>query len=122
VLPATVPDPHRYDGVRDFLRARGVDAPEGTPASPPDEWSVHGIGNRKQALVERALARDGVDAFPGSVRWVQRLRRTGVATAVVTSSANGDEVLRAAGISHLFDLTVDAGADLVVADLGELVR
>ena len=97
----------RYDGVRDFLRARGVDAPEGSGDSPADEWSVHGIGNRKQALVERALARDGVDAYAGSVRWVERLRRAGVCTAVVTSSANGEAVLRAARISHLFDLTVD---------------
>jgi alpha,alpha-trehalose phosphorylase len=30
-----------------------------------------------------------------------------MSTAVVTSSANGDAVLRAAGISALFDLTVD---------------
>lgn len=97
----------RYDGVRDFLRGRGIDAPEGGADSPADEWSVHGIGNRKQALVERALARDGVEAFPGSVAWVKRLRRAGVLTAVVTSSANGDEVLRAAGISDLFELTVD---------------
>src|SRR3954447_15101877 len=49
----------RYDGVRDFLRSRGVAAPEGGADSPVDEWSVHGIGNRKQALVERALARAG---------------------------------------------------------------
>jgi alpha,alpha-trehalose phosphorylase len=75
--------------------------------SPADEWSVHGIGNRKQALVERALARHGVDAFPGSVAWIRQLRRAGVLTAVVTSSANGDEVLRAAGIGDLFELTVD---------------
>ena len=97
----------RYDGVRDFLRARGIAAPEGDLDSPADEWSVHGLGNRKQALVEQALARDGVDAFPGSVAWVKRLRRAGVLTAVVTSSANGDEVLRAAGIGDLFELTVD---------------
>jgi alpha,alpha-trehalose phosphorylase len=76
---------------------------------------VHGIGNRKQALVERALARHGVDAFPGSVAWIEQLRSAGVRTAVVTSSANGDEVLRAAGIADLFELTVD-GHD--VARLG----
>ena len=79
----------RYDGVRDFMHARGIEATEGSADSPADEWSVHGIGNRKQALVERALARDGVEAFPGSVDWVERLRRAGVLTAVVTSSANG---------------------------------
>jgi alpha,alpha-trehalose phosphorylase len=88
----------RSAGVRDFFRSRGVTLPE--PA-------VEAIGERKQVLVQQALERDGVDAFPGSVRWIERLRRTGLSTAVVTSSANGDAVLRAAGISALFDLTVD---------------
>ena len=92
----------RFAGVRDFLRSRGIMLPEP---------SIEGIGARKQALVERALERDGVNAFPGSVRWVERLRGAGVSTAVVTSSANGDAVLRAAGISALFDLTVD-GRDI----------
>jgi alpha,alpha-trehalose phosphorylase len=101
----------RTDGVRDFLRARGVDAPEGRPDSPPEEWSVHGIGNRKQALVEQALADGAIDAFPGSVRWVEHLRATGLRTAVVSSSTNADRVLHAAGIGDLFELTVD-GSDI----------
>ena len=61
------------------------------------------IAGRKQALVEQALLRGGVEAFPGSVRWVRHLRETGVRTAVVSSSANADAVLYAAGISDLFD-------------------
>jgi alpha,alpha-trehalose phosphorylase len=102
----------RCDGVRDFLRARGIVVPEGDDESPIDELSVHGIANRKQALVERALARDGVEGFPGSLRWVRHLRAAGVRTAVVSSSANCDDVLRAAGMADLFELTVD-GLDIV---------
>jgi alpha,alpha-trehalose phosphorylase len=97
----------RHDGVRDFLRARVIDAPEGSPASSPGEWSVHGIANRKQALVRLSLARDGVEPLVGSVRWVEHLLRKGVRTAVVSSSASSRAVLRAAGIGHLFDVTVD---------------
>jgi alpha,alpha-trehalose phosphorylase len=123
----------RDDGVRDFLRSRGIEA---TPAQ------VREIGARKQALVERALADDGVQAYPGSVEWVERLRDAGVRTAVVSSSANCGAVLRAAGIDDLFELTVDggfglvigvargafardlrsAGAHMVVGDLAEMVR
>jgi beta-phosphoglucomutase family hydrolase len=99
----------RYDGVRDFLRSRGIALAEGTAQSPPEEWSVHGVGNRKQELVERALAAGGVDAFPGSVRWVEQLRAGGVRTAVVSSSTNSRAVLAAAGIRELFDVTVDGG-------------
>jgi alpha,alpha-trehalose phosphorylase len=90
----------RSDGVRDFLDARGIDAT-------PD--MVRLIADRKQALVESALIRGGVEAFEGSVRWVRHLRETGVRTAVVSSSANADAVLWAAGISDLFELTVDGG-------------
>jgi len=88
----------RYDGVRDLLRSRGIDpAPE----------LVREIGDRKQALVEQALAAGDVEAFPGSIRWVRQLRASGLRTAVVSSSRNAAAVLRAAGIDALFDLTID---------------
>jgi beta-phosphoglucomutase family hydrolase len=95
----------RGDGVRDFMRSRGFAASDET---------VQEIGDRKQALFEQALA-GGIDAYPGSVRWVEHLRGHGVHTAVVSSSKNADAVLRSAGISDLFELTV-SGRD--VAELG----
>jgi alpha,alpha-trehalose phosphorylase len=90
----------RDDGVRDFMRSRGID---------PAPALVREIGARKQALVERALADGGVQAYPGSLEWVRSLRHAGVRTAVVSSSANCTAVLRAAGIDGLFELTVDGG-------------
>jgi len=96
----------RYDGVRDFLASRGIEA---------SEDMVHEIGDRKQRLVERALKLESVKAFPGSVRWVHHLRGEGVRTAVVSSSTNAGDVLRSAGIHHLFETTV-SGKDVV--DLG----
>jgi alpha,alpha-trehalose phosphorylase len=92
----------RNDGVRDFLASRGLSV---------SEDMVREIGDRKQALVERAL-RESVEAFPGSVRWVRHLRDEGVRTAVVSSSTNAGEVLRSAGISDLFETTV-SGQDIV---------
>jgi alpha,alpha-trehalose phosphorylase len=97
----------RADGVRDFLEARGIKAPEGAPQSPGSDWSVNGIANRKQSLVEQALRIDRVAAFPGSIRWVTKLRSSGKRTAVVSSSADSAAVLDAAGISQLFDTRVD---------------
>jgi alpha,alpha-trehalose phosphorylase len=93
----------RHDGVRAMLRARGLE---------PDEATVGAIADRKQALVEAALADGGVEAFPGSVAWVHELRRAGVRTAVVSSSANCGDVLCSAGIAELFETTVD-GRDVV---------
>jgi alpha,alpha-trehalose phosphorylase len=91
----------REDGVRDFLSARGVTG-----------YNVESVAERKQALVEHELARGGVEAFPGSISWVRHLRQEKVRTAVVSSSANCTDVLDAAGIAGLFDLTVD-GRDIV---------
>jgi alpha,alpha-trehalose phosphorylase len=100
----------RQDGVRDFLASRGIHLPDGSPDSPPEELSVWGVGNRKQLLVEDELARHGVDAFPGSVRWVQALRQAGFRTAVVSSSRNCSAILVYAGIASLFDAVVDGDA------------
>jgi alpha,alpha-trehalose phosphorylase len=97
----------RTDGVRAFLEARGIELPE---------QSMHQVGDRKQTLVEQALRTEPAEAFPGSVRWVRELREAGVRTAVVSSSTNCREVLRAAGIVALFELIVD-GTDISAAGL-----
>lgn len=89
----------RGAGVRDFLGSRGIRL---------DDASIQTIAERKQAHFERALDHSGVEAFPGSVRWVRHLRSLGMWTAVVSSSANTDRVLRAAELTELFDLTIDA--------------
>jgi len=94
----------REDGVRAFLASRGIRLPEGDAA---EAWSVNGIAHRKQAYVQEVLERDGVEAFPGSVRWVRELLQSGIRTAVVSSSANCAQVLQAARIDELFELTVD---------------
>jgi alpha,alpha-trehalose phosphorylase len=88
----------RLDGVRDFLKSRGIPAPTALVAE---------VAERKQALVDQALRDGGVEAFPGSVHWVRKLREAGVQTAVVSSSSNAAGVLRSAGIDRLFDEVVD---------------
>ena len=45
--------------------------------------------------------------FEGSVRYVRAVRAAGLATAVVSSSANTVDVLAAAGIADLFDVRID---------------
>lgn len=97
----------RRDGVRDFLRSRGVRLPEGSPASSAHEDSVHGVARRKDALFSQALKERGVRVYDGSLRWLRYLRAAGLATAVVSASHHCGEVLRAAGIADLFDAQVD---------------
>jgi alpha,alpha-trehalase len=104
----------RFDGVRDFLSSRSIELPEGAADDPATRETVCGLGNRKNDLVNATMASEGVEAYPGSVALVRKLREKGMKTAVVTSSSNCDTVLAAAEIADLFDARVDGN------DLGEL--
>jgi len=97
----------RLDGTRAFLASRGIELPEGSPADPPGTRSVQGLSSAKNATVLRMIQEQGVQPYPGSVEYVHRLRVLGLPRAVVSSSANARDVLRAAGIDGLFDVVVD---------------
>jgi alpha,alpha-trehalose phosphorylase len=97
----------RQDGVHDFLCSRGIHLPAGGPADPPEAETEWGLGNRKNEMVHEVMRREGVQAFPGTVRLLDRLQQEGFRTAVVTSSSNADLTLRAAGLAGRFDAQVD---------------
>jgi len=97
----------RYDGVRSFLESRGIELPEGDPDDPPSAETVCGLGNRKNELVLELIERDGVEPYEGSVAFVKAARAAGLRRAVVSSSANCQEVLEAAGIEDLFEARID---------------
>jgi beta-phosphoglucomutase family hydrolase len=97
----------RHEGVRSFLASRGIALPEGDPADAPNATTIHGLGRRKDALFMERLDQDGVDVFAPAVALIRTLRNHGLKTAVVTSSRNGGEVLRAADLEPLFDVRVD---------------
>jgi beta-phosphoglucomutase family hydrolase len=97
----------RLDGVRDFLASREIRLPEGGPGDPPDAETVFALGRRKNAIVLRRISSDGVDAYPGSVAYVESVRDAGWRRAVVSSSTNCVDVLAAAGILGLFEEVVD---------------
>jgi len=98
----------RADGVRDFLASRGISLAEGAPDDPPGARTVHGLGNTKNELMLRRIRDDGVEVYAGSVRYVHAARGAGLATAVVSASANTRDVLAVTGIADLFDAVVDA--------------
>jgi beta-phosphoglucomutase family hydrolase len=97
----------RYDGVRSFLESRGIELPQGDPASAPGLESICSLGNRKDALVNEMLGAEGVEPYAASVIVVNELRRSGFKTGVVSSSKNCRAVLQAARIEDLFDIRVD---------------
>jgi beta-phosphoglucomutase family hydrolase len=96
----------RADGVRSFLKSRGIDA---------DEATVKELGDRKNELVLKIIERDGVEPYDDALRYVRAVKEAGRKLAVVSSSANAKDVLKAVGILDLFAHVVDGHA---VADGG----
>ena len=97
----------RYDGVATFLKSRKIDMPRGEPSDDPDQETVCGLGNRKNALIQEVLATDGVEVFEGSVKLVFWLHQQVIRQAIVSSSKNAEAVLEAAGIKDFFEVRVD---------------
>ena len=97
----------RHDGVRDFLASRGITLPEGAAGDAVDAATVQGIASRKNELVLQELEEHGVEVYPGSVTYLKAVKKAGLATAVVTASANGEQVIGAAGFADLIDVRVD---------------
>ncbi|MFF0011012.1 beta-phosphoglucomutase family hydrolase [Streptomyces sp. NPDC005374] len=105
----------RADGVRTFLASRGIDLPEGSPDDPPGAETVHGLGNRKNDLVLEKIRTDGVEAYDDTLAYIRAARAQGLRTAIVSSSANCRDVLRAIDAEDLFDVRVDG---VVAAERG----
>jgi beta-phosphoglucomutase family hydrolase len=97
----------RADGTRSFLRSRGIELPEGGPDDPPGAETVHALGEAKNKLVLQRIADGGVDVYEGSVRYLKAVRRVGLATAVVSSSANCKDVIEVTGLVRYLDTRID---------------
>ncbi|MEV0803292.1 beta-phosphoglucomutase family hydrolase [Kribbella sp. NPDC050281] len=97
----------RVDGVRDFLTARGISLPDGTPDDPPDAMTVNGLGNRKNEAVQRRIRTEGVHVFEGSRQYLQAVEAVGLRRAVVSSSANTREVLAVTELAQYVEEIVD---------------
>jgi beta-phosphoglucomutase family hydrolase len=97
----------RFDGVRDFLRSRSIQVPEGDFDDPANLETVHGLGKRKDDMVSRVITEVGVEAYTGTVQFIHQLRREGFKIAVVTSSQHCADVLRATKLDDFFAVRVD---------------
>jgi beta-phosphoglucomutase family hydrolase len=97
----------REDGTRSFLESRGIQLPEGKPDDAPGTQTIYGLSNAKNQILLRRIHSDGVEPYPGSVRYVHAVRDAGLRRAVVSSSANCRDVLKAAHIEDLFEARID---------------
>jgi beta-phosphoglucomutase family hydrolase len=97
----------RADGVRDFLKSRGIELPEGSPDDAPDAETIYGVGNRKNQLLLKAIKDDGVKVFEDARRYLEAARDAGLRRYVVSSSANTKDVLHVTGLEQFIEGRVD---------------
>ncbi len=97
----------RLEGIITFLASRDIVLSLGDPTDPPDRETVHGLGNRKNALFRARIERDGVKVDRDAVRFVHELRSGKVRVGVASSSKNVTLILERAGLTELFDARVD---------------
>lgn len=97
----------REDGVRTFLASRKITLPDGGPKDGLDDETVQGVANAKNARFLELIKEDGVQVYPGAIRFLRAARGGGQKTAVVTASANAEAVLHKVGIRDLIDVLVD---------------
>jgi beta-phosphoglucomutase family hydrolase len=88
----------RLDGTDSFLRSRGIEL---------DQDELVRLSTIKNDLVQEKIVSVGVEVYPGSVRYLKAVREAGLATAVVSSSANAEQVLRVADLAQYIDHRVD---------------
>jgi trehalose-phosphatase len=105
----------RDDGVRSFLESRGIQIPDGDQSEEPNWDTVSGLGNRKNSFFHELLEVEGVQVYEDTVQQIEHWKREGRKVAVISSSRNCEDVLKAVRLLDVFDAKVD-GND--VAELG----
>lgn len=105
----------RSEGVRAMLASRHIDLPLGEPDDGSTVATIHGLGNRKNAMFLAELHDHGAKPYAGAAELLDWLDGQAIPKGVVSSSRNAEPVLRAAGLRHRVDLVVDG---VVADDLG----
>ncbi|MFE9255284.1 HAD family hydrolase [Streptomyces sp. NPDC006879] len=97
----------RLDGALAFLESRGIELPLGTPQDPPGCATVWAVAGRKEQAFTRSLRAGGVEPFPEVRPALQQARSHGLRCAAVSASRHARDLLASAGLTDLFDETVD---------------
>ena len=99
--------PPRCDGVRDVPGLARHRLPEGAD-DPPGSRRRPGRPQERRSSCDADPRATGVEVYEGSVRFVRARPATrGLRTAVVSSSANAEDVLRGRASSDLFEARID---------------
>ncbi len=97
----------RFEGVKSFLKSRGIQLPFGDVDDSPDQGTVCALGNKKNEQFQEILRREGPEVFHSTVEFIQNLKARGIRVAVASSSRNCELILQLAKLEELFEARVD---------------
>jgi beta-phosphoglucomutase-like phosphatase (HAD superfamily) len=100
----------RLEAIHAFLGSRGIRLPEGRADDPAAADTAQGLARRKGEALARGLRQRGVNALPGSRRFVQAAGHARLKRSVISASAHTFWMLELAGLATIIDDCVDAHA------------
>jgi len=100
----------RLEAIHAFLGSRGIRLPEGTTDDPASAETANGLARHKAEALTRGLRQRGVNALPGSGRFLQALGHTGLKRTVLSASNHTFWMLELAGLATLVDDCLEAQA------------
>lgn len=106
----------RLEAIHAFLSSRGIRLPDGTAEGPATADTAHGLARRKGEALARGLRLHGVNALPGSRRFLEAAGHARLTRCVISASMHTRWMLELAGLATLVDDCVDAEA-IRVAEL-----
>ncbi|MCF7870261.1 MAG: trehalose-phosphatase [Candidatus Omnitrophica bacterium] len=105
----------RYEGVKSFLKSRGIELPFGSPEDEPGKETICGLGNKKNNRFLEVLKKEKPKVYKNAVIFIKALKDKGVKIGVASSSKSCKPILETAGLLDLFETRVDG---VVSARLG----
>ncbi|MFQ5728979.1 MAG: trehalose-phosphatase [Waddliaceae bacterium] len=102
----------RYEGIKSFLESRNIELPMGNPDDPQEKHSICSLGNKKNQMFVDELEQHGVEVYDSTIELIKQLRKSGIKTALISSSKNCTPIIEKVGAAHLFDAKID-GIDSV---------
>jgi trehalose 6-phosphate phosphatase len=105
----------RYNGVKSFLKSRGITLPMGDPTDSAELETVCGIGNKKNQVFHDLVETDGVEVYDSTIAFIHEFKKHDIRIGCASSSKNCEIILKSAGLSHLFEVRIDG---VVSVDMG----
>lgn len=109
----------RSEGIRSFMKSRGIILPEQNLNGTLSIETVQSLGDKKNQYYLATLEKQGPCVFTDAIKAIQRWKQGGISLAVVSSSKNCERVLKKAGIQDLFEVRVDGVMGLALGLKGK---